>query len=78
MVAWVVIDRRHSRRTPRYSRLAPIPILGLIPPSYLRKPPLSLSCTYVESILQPVCFHIHAWNGGVGRYPLSTKKRNHT
>jgi hypothetical protein len=29
--------------------------------------PLSplLSCTYVEPILQPFCFQVHAWNGGV-------------
>src|SRR5260370_15361353 len=28
------------------------------------------SCTYVEPILQPFCFHIHACNGGV--YPPSS------
>src|SRR5712692_9407734 len=30
------------------------------------------SCTYAEPILHPLCFQIHAWNGGV--YPPSTKK----
>jgi hypothetical protein len=33
------------------------------------------SCTYVEPILQPLCFQIHPWNGGV--HP-SNKKRNNS
>src|SRR5260370_39975126 len=38
-----------------------------------RIPPF-FSCTYVEPILQPVCFHIHACNGGVA--PSSTFGRS--
>src|SRR5712664_1009136 len=35
--------------------------------------PLSplVSCTYMEPILQPFCFQVHAWNGGV--YPLDVR-----
>src|SRR5712692_7016424 len=63
MVAWVVNDRLHPRRTPPSSfllppssfllpaSLGPIPILELTPPSSLKKSPL--------------CFQIHACNGGV-------------
>src|SRR6266849_5368861 len=46
MVAWVVNDRLHPRRTPPSSfllpaSLGPIPILELTPPSSLKKYPLS-------------------------------------
>src|SRR5437667_251026 len=70
MVAWVVIHRRHARRTPRQS----------VPSQFhsgLHLSPISqkiasfFSCTYVEPILQPVCFHIHACNGGCT--PLARK-----
>lgn len=45
------------------SLLVSIPILELTPPA---------SCTYVEPILQSLCFQIHAWNGGCF-YPLPDK-----
>src|SRR5437016_304214 len=73
MVAWVVIHRRHARRAPRqsvpsqfHSGLHLSPISQKIAPFF--------SCTYVEPILQPVCFHIHACNGGVP--PFVQKKRS--
>src|SRR5438477_3461006 len=72
MVACVVIDRRHPRRIPGYS-VALSSILGLTSPSS-QKAATFFSCTYVEPILQPFCFHIHAWNGGVQCTPLYTKK----
>src|SRR5712664_189961 len=64
MVAWVVIDRQHLRQTsPSFfpcsnSHFGTHP--ALIPEEII---PV-FSCTYVEPILQPLCFHIHACNGG--------------
>src|SRR5260370_34440486 len=74
MVAWVVIYRQHPRRTLPYTP-APIPILGLTPPSSQKEIAPFFSCTYVERILQPLCFQIHAWNGGVYT-PLQQKRDN--
>src|SRR5712664_855409 len=68
MVAWVVIDRQHLRQTsPSFfpcsnSHFGTHP--ALIPEEIIP----FFSCTYVEPILQPLCFHIHACNGG--GYPL--------
>src|SRR5216684_4309714 len=58
-----IVERRsrHGRvRTFRPSDLPTFPFWNS--PPY----PLSplLSCTYVEPILQPFCFQVHAWNGG--------------
>src|SRR6266851_2333507 len=68
MVAWVVIDRQHLRQTSpsffpcSHSHFGTHP--ALIPEEIIP----FFSCTYVEPILQPLCFHIHACNGG--GYPL--------
>src|SRR5712664_4953387 len=65
MVAWVVIDRQHFRQTsPSFfpcsnSHFGTHP--ALIPEEIIP----FFSCTYVEPILQPLCFHIHTCNGGV-------------
>src|SRR5260370_23819410 len=69
MLAWVVIDRTHSRQTapsflPRShshfgSHLTPVP----------RKSAPFFSYTYVEPIFQPLCFQIHACDGGVPKLP---------
>ena len=48
MVAWVVMNRQQPRQTPPSFFPAPIPILGLTPPSSQEKLPL--------------CFHTLAWN----------------
>src|SRR5260370_21392424 len=64
MVAWVVIDRQHLRQTSpsffpcSHSHFGTHP--ALIPEEIIP----FFSCTYVEPILQPLCFHIHACNGG--------------
>jgi len=64
MVAWVVIDRQHLRQTSpsffpcSHSHFGTHP--ALIPEEIIPFFP----CTYVEPILQPLCFHIHACNGG--------------
>src|SRR5260370_33301857 len=65
MVASVVIDRQRLRLTSpsilpcshSHSGTHPAFIPEEIIPFF--------SCTYVEPILQPLCFHIHACNGGV-------------
>src|SRR5260370_64556 len=68
MVAWVVIDRQHLRQTSpsffpsSHSHFGTHP--ALIPEEIIP----FFSCTYVEPILQPLCFHIDACNGG---YPVS-------
>src|SRR5467141_3976993 len=67
MVAWVVIDRTHSRQNPppffpcSHSRFGSNPSPSLSPIPYSLSP--LFSCTYVEPILQPICFQVHAWNG---------------
>src|SRR5260370_6180160 len=48
MVAWVVMNRQQPRQTPPSFFPAPIPILGLTPPSSQEKLPL--------------CFHALTWN----------------
>src|SRR5437762_2180255 len=57
----------------RHHSVALSSILGLTSPSSHKKPPLS--CTCVEPILQPFCFHIHTWEWGYSAPPLYTKKR---
>jgi len=42
-----------------------IPILELTPSAHQPHSHLFFSCTYVEPILQPLCFDIHPCNGGV-------------
>jgi hypothetical protein len=42
-----------------------IPILELTPSAHQPHPRPFFSCTYVEPILQPLCFDIHPCNGGV-------------
>ena len=63
MVICVVNYRMHLRRTSP-SRSALISILGLTPALIAEKIASFFSCTYVEPILQPFCFHTHAWNRG--------------
>src|SRR5712664_696115 len=64
MVAWVVIDRQHLRQTSpslfpcSHSHFGSHP--SLIPEEIIP----FFSCSYVEPILQPLCFQIHACNGG--------------
>ena len=64
MLAWVVIIRQHRRQTPpSFFPWVPFPFWShpsLIP----EKLTPFFSCTYVEPILQPPCFQIHACNGG--------------
>ena len=62
MVICVVNYRMHLRRTSP-SRSALISILGLTPALIAEKIASFFSCTYVEPILQPFCFHIDACNG---------------
>src|SRR5258708_11457404 len=68
MVASVVIDRQRLRQTSpsffpcSHSHFGTHP--ALIPEEIIP----FFSCTYVEPILQPLCFHIYACNGG--GYPL--------
>src|SRR5229473_4092671 len=70
MLAWVVIDRTHSRQATlsffpcSHSRFGSHP--SLIPEKIT---PL-FSRTYVQPILQPVCFQIHACNGDMPPFPL--------
>ena len=69
MLAWAVIDRTHSRQTTlsffpcSHSRFGSHP--SLIPEKIT---PL-FSRTYVQPILQPVCFQIHACNGDMPPFP---------
>jgi len=65
MVACVVIDRRHARRTPRHSRLAPIPILGLTPPSSQKQSPLSFHALTWNPFCNPFVFKFMHGMGGV-------------
>src|SRR5258708_6021534 len=64
MVAWVVIDRQHLRQTSpsffpcSHSHFGTHP--AFIPEEIIP----FFSCTYVEPILQPLCFQIYACNGG--------------
>src|SRR5260370_25408104 len=69
MVAWVVIDRQHLRQISpslfpcshshfgNHSSRIPEEIIPFF------------SCTYVEPILQPLCFHIHPSNECVPPLP---------
>src|SRR5713101_8046147 len=67
MLTSLVIVSRHSRRTPRSLCPGSYSHSGSHPSPITKKIASFLSCTYVEPILQPFCFHIHACNGGV--YP---------
>src|SRR5439155_20762023 len=75
MVAWVVIDRRHARRTPRHSRLAPIPILGLTPPSSQKKSPLSFHALTWSPFCNPFVFTFMHGMGGGGWVPFFHQKK---
>src|SRR5437016_13692395 len=72
MIACDVIDRRTLAEFPVTPSLS-VPF-WVSPLPHLTKTVPFFSCTYVEPILQPFCFHIHAWNGGVQCTPLYTKK----
>src|SRR5712664_1095274 len=79
MLAWVVIDRTHSRQTSPYFSPRSYSHFGSHPSLISEKISPFFSCTYVDPILQPVCFQIHACNGGCGLnffsaiyYPLPT------
>src|SRR5260370_36980516 len=75
MLAWVVMNRQQPRQARKSRPKSPI-----LPGSHSHfgshltpvpeKSDPFFSCTYVEPILHPLCFQIHAWNGGV---PPSTK-----
>src|SRR5712664_2259272 len=76
MVAWVVNDRLHPRRTPPSSFLLPPSCFpwphshfGTHPTLVPQKIAPFFSCAYVEPILQPLCFQIHACNGGYPPLP---------
>src|SRR5712664_774462 len=74
MLAWVVTDRTHSRQTsPSFSPRS-YSHFGSHPSLISEKISPFFSCTYVDPILQPLCFQIHECNGGVGSIssPLST------
>jgi hypothetical protein len=64
MVAWVVIDRTHSRQTPPSFFPCSHSHFGSHSSFIQDEISLFFSCTYVEPILQPVCFQIHPCNGG--------------
>jgi hypothetical protein len=51
-----------------------IPVLELTPSAHQPHPRPFFSCTYVEPILQPLCFDIHPCNGGVPLPNLPTFK----
>jgi hypothetical protein len=73
MLSWVVIDRTHYRQTPPSFFTCPPSHFGCGPTPILEKIVPFFSCTYVEPILQPLCFQIHACNGGWGVPPLREK-----
>jgi|SRR5258708_390648 len=68
MVAWVVIDRQHFRQTSPSFFPCSHSHFGTHPALIAEEIIPFFSCTYVEPILQALCFHIHACNGG--GYPL--------
>src|SRR5712692_6234933 len=58
---------RYSRRPPRSNRgVGSHSRFGSNPAPILEKETPFFSCTYVEPILQPLCFQIRACNGGYG------------
>src|SRR6266852_1437810 len=66
MVAWVVIIRQHSRQTsPSFFPCSHFHF-GSHPSLISEKIISFFSYTYVEPILQPLCFQIHECNGGCG------------
>jgi hypothetical protein len=69
MLAWVVMNRQHLPRAARGSRQSFLPPrsdshFGSHPTPIPAKIVPFFSCTYVQPILQPLCFQIHACNGG--------------
>src|SRR5712692_10860639 len=89
MVAWVVNDRLHPRRTPPSSfllppssfllpaSLGPIPILELTPPSSLKKSPLSFHALMWSPFCNPFAFKFMHVMGGTPprRSDVQTFKR---
>src|SRR5712664_2377219 len=65
MVAWVVIDRQHLRQTSPSLFPCSHSHFGCHASRIPEEIIPFFSCTYVEPILQPLCFHIHVCNGGV-------------
>src|SRR5216683_4783204 len=76
MVPWVVINRQQPRQSPRFLRSGTHSHFGSHPSAISETIPPFFSCTYVETILQPLCFQIHACNGGV--YPPPRHSYVHT
>ena len=64
MVAWVVIDRQHLRQTSPSFFPCSHSHFGTHPSRIPEEIIPFFSCTYVEPILQPLCFQLHACNGG--------------
>src|SRR5260370_28975855 len=69
MLAGVLINRQHLPRAARGSRQSFLPPrsdshFGSHPTPIPAKIVPFFSCTYVQPILQPLCFQIHACNGG--------------
>src|SRR5258708_29577771 len=64
MLACVVIDQPHSRQTPPSFFPCSHSHFGTHPSLISEKIVPFFSYTYVEPILQPVCFQIHPCNGG--------------
>src|SRR6266478_51051 len=75
MVPWVVINRQQPRQSPRFLRSGTHSHFGSHPSAISETIPPFFSCTYVETILQPLCFQIHACNGGCT--PSSTFVRSY-
>src|SRR5260370_20065067 len=69
MVAWVVIDRQHLRQTSPSLFPCSHSHFGCHASRIPEEIIPFFSCSYVEPILQPLCFKIHACNGGVPPSP---------
>src|SRR5258708_3935355 len=67
MVAWVVIDRQHLRQTSPSLFPCSHSHFGCHASRIPEEIIPFFSCTYVEPILQPLCFHIHVCNVGPAR-----------
>ena len=63
MVAWIVNSRLRPRGTPRYHPRFQCHFGSHLSLISKQSAPF-FSYAYVEPISQPVCFHIHVWNGG--------------
>ena len=69
MLAWVAIDRTHSRQTPLSFFPCSRSRFGSHPSLIPEKITPFFSRTYVQPILQPVCFQIHPFNGDMPPFP---------